>query len=397
MSTENDAVARLANTWRFPTEIRFGVGRIAELARACKRLGMTRPLLVTDPGLAALPMVADAVAGNAAAGLPTTVFSEVKGNPVGRNLEDGVAAFGQGGHDGIVAIGGGSSIDAGKAIGFMVGVGPGRRWQDYAIYGPAWRGADPEGAPPMVAVPTTAGTGSEVGRAAVIIDEETETKKILIHAKMLPGIVIADPALTAGLPPELTAATGMDALAHSLEAYSTLEYHPMSTGIALEAMALIKDWLPVAYRDGGNLVARAHMMAAASMGATAFQKGLGAIHALSHPVGAVYDTHHGLTNAVFMPYVLAFNRPAIADRMGRLAAYLGLATASFEAVMDWVLALRRELEIPHTLAELGVPGDRAREIAEMAAADPCAAENPVPCDAPALRQIFDAAAAGRLD
>ncbi len=397
MSTENDAVARLANTWRFPTEIRFGVGRIAELARACKRLGMTRPLLVTDPGLAALPMVADAVAGNAAAGLPTTVFSEVKGNPVGRNLDDGVAAFGQGGHDGIVAIGGGSSIDAGKAIGFMVGVGPARRWQDYAIHGPAWRGADPQGAPPIVAVPTTAGTGSEVGRAAVIIDPETETKKILIHAKMLPAIVIADPALTAGLPPKLTAATGMDALAHSLEAYSTLEYHPMSTGIALEAMALIKDWLPVAYRDGLNLVARAHMMAAASMGATAFQKGLGAIHALSHPVGAVYDTHHGLTNAVFMPYVLAFNRPAVEARMGRLAAYLGLATASFEAVMDWVLALRRELEIPHTLAELGVPGDRAREIAEMAAADPCAAENPVPCDAPALRRIFDAAAAGRLD
>ncbi len=397
MSTENDAVARLANTWRFPTEIRFGVGRIAELARACKRLGMTRPLLVTDPGLAALSMVKDAVAANAAAGLPTTVFSEVKGNPVGRNLEDGVAAFGQGGHDGIVAIGGGSSIDAGKAIGFMVGVGPARRWQDYAIYGPAWRGANPQGMPPILAVPTTAGTGSEVGRAAVIIDEETETKKILIHAKMLPGIVIADPALTAGLPPKLTAATGMDALAHSLEAYSTLEYHPMSTGIALEAMALIKDWLPVAYRDGGNLVARAHMMAAASMGATAFQKGLGAIHALSHPVGAVYDTHHGLTNAVFMPYVLAFNRPAIEDRIGRLAAYLGLATASFEAVMDWVLALRRELEIPHTLAELGVPGDRAREIAEMAAADPCAAENPVPCDAPALRRIFDAAAAGRLD
>jgi alcohol dehydrogenase class IV len=204
-------------------------------------------------------------------------------------------------------------------------------------------------------------------------------------------------ALTAGLPPKLTAATGMDALAHSLEAYSTLEDHPMSTGIALEAMALIKDWLPVAYRDGGHLVARAHMMAAASMGATAFQKGLGAIHALSHPVGAVYDTHHGLTNAVFMPYVLAFNRPAIEARMGRLAAYLGLATASFEAVMDWVLALRRELEIPHTLADLGVPDDRAREIAEMAAADPCAAENPVPCDAPALRRIFDAAATGRLD
>ncbi len=232
-------------------------------------------------------------------------------------------------------------------------------------------------------------------RAAVIIDEATETKKILLHHTMMPRVVIADPALSVGLPPNITAATGMDALAHCLEAYSTLDYHPFSTGIALEGMRLVKDWLPVAYREPANLTARAHMLAAASMGSTAFQKGLGAIHALSHPVGAVYDTHHGLTNAVFMPYVLAFNRPAIEDRVCRLAAYLGLEP-TFEAVMDWILALRRELEIPHTLVDLGVPGDRAGEIAEMAMADPCAAENPVALDVPGLRRIFDDTAAGRL-
>ncbi|MFQ5955798.1 MAG: iron-containing alcohol dehydrogenase [Kiloniellales bacterium] len=390
-----DDVARLDSVWRYPTEIRFGVGRIAELAKACRTLGMTRPLLVTDPGLAVLPAVADAVAANRDAGVPTAVFSGIKGNPTGGNVEAGVRAFRDGGHDGIVALGGGSSLDAGKTIAFMAGQT--RRWEDYALDGPAWRQADPTGVPPIVAVPTTAGTGSEVGRAAVIVDEATETKKILLHPKMLPGIVIADPALTVGLPPHLTAATGMDALAHCLEAYSTTEFHPMSTGIALEGMRLIKAWLPEAYRDGRNLTARAHMMAAASMGATAFQKGLGAIHALSHPVGAVYDTHHGLTNAVFMPYVLAFNRPAVEARMGRLAAYLDLPAASFDAVMDWVLTLRRQLDVPHTLAELGVPDNRAAEIARMAAADPCAAENPVELDVMSLRRIFDAAMAGRLD
>ncbi len=395
MTDGTDEIAALDSVWRYPTEIRFGVGRIAQLAKACRSLGMTRPLMVTDPGLAALPVVADACAANADAGVATAVFSGVKGNPTGENVEAGVRAYRDGGHDGVVSLGGGSSLDAGKTIAFMVGQT--RPWQDYALGGPAWRRAEAAGVPPIVAIPTTAGTGSEVGRAAVIVDQASETKKILLHPTMMAGIVIEDPALTLGLPPGLTAATGMDALAHCLEAYSTLEFHPMSTGIALEGMRLIKAWLPEAYRDGGNLEARAHMMAAASMGATAFQKGLGAIHALSHPVGAVYDTHHGLTNAVFMPYVLAFNRPAVEARMGRLAAYLDLAERSFDAVMDWVLALRRELDIPHTLDGLGVPDDRAAEIAEMAAADPCAAENPVALDVSSLRRIFDAAMTGRLD
>jgi alcohol dehydrogenase class IV len=305
-----------------------------------------------------------------------------------------VRVYRDGGHDGIIALGGGSALDAGKVIGFAAGQS--RPWVDYAVFGPASGEADPATVPPIIAIATTAGTGSEVGRAAVIVDEASETKKILLHPKMLPRVVIADPALTVGLPPPLTAATGMDALAHCLEAYCTLEYHPMSTGIALEGMRLVKTWLPVAHRDGTDLAARAHMLAAAAMGAIAFQKGLGAIHALSHPVGAVYDTHHGLTNAVFMPYVLAFNRPAIEDRIVRLAAYLGLPVARFEAVLDWVLALRRELGIPHTLAELGVPDERAQDLARMAAADPCAAENPVPLDVPALRRLLDDAWAGRI-
>jgi alcohol dehydrogenase class IV len=394
MTAETDDVAQLTNTWRYPTEIRFGVGRIAELAEACTALGIARPLMVTDPGLARLPMVTDALAANQAAGLPTALFSDIKGNPVGRNVEAGVRALRDGRHDGVIAIGGGSALDAGKAIGFAAGQA--RPWVDYAVDGPAAEQADPTTVPPIVAIATTAGTGSEVGRAAVIVDEASETKKILIHPTLLPRIVIADPALTVGLPPSITAATGMDALAHCLEAYCTLEFHPMSTGIALEGMRLVKDWLPVAYRDGTDLEARAHMLAAASLGATAFQKGLGAIHALSHPVGAVYDTHHGLTNAVFMPYVLAFNRPAIEDRICRLAAYLELPAASFAAVMDWVLALRHDLDVPHKLAELGVPDGRIGDLARMAALDPCAPENPVPLDVPALRRLLDDAWAGRL-
>jgi alcohol dehydrogenase class IV len=294
----------------------------------------------------------------------------------------------------VIAWGGGSALDAGKAIALMAG-------QTAPIWDFTERGGSSaqSGAgviAPVIAVPTTAGTGSEVGRAAVIADEETHTKKIVFHAAMMPKAVIADPALTVGLPANLTAATGMDALAHSLEAYSAPGYHPMADGIALEGMRLVKEWLPVAVEDGVNLVARAHMMAAASMGATAFQKGLGAIHSLSHPVGGIYDTHHGLTNAVFMPYVLAFNRPAIEQRMTRLAAYLGLAEASFEAVMDWVLALRRAFDIPHTAMELGVEAARLDELSEMAAADPTAPTNPVPAGAAEMRAILEAAMAGEV-
>ncbi len=385
----------LTSTWSYPTQIRFGPGRIAELPRACKSLGMSRPLLVTDPGLAALPMIAEAVAANDAAGLPTSVFSDVKPNPVGRNVEDGVAAFRAGGHDGVVAFGGGSGLDAAKAIAFMSGQD--RPIWDFEDVGSNWKRADPAGIAPIVAVPTTAGTGSEVGRASVILQEETHTKRIIFHPKILPGIVISDPELTLGLPAHITAATGMDALAHCLEAYCAPGFHPMGEGIAVEGLRLVKDWLPAAVEDGGNLAARAHMLAAASMGATAFQKGLGAIHSLSHPIGAIYDTHHGLTNAVVMPYVLAFNRPAVADKMDRLAAWLDLAQPSFEAVQDWILGLRSALSIPHSLREIGVDDDRIEEIAEMAAVDPTAPTNPLPLDPQNLRAMMENALEGRVD
>jgi alcohol dehydrogenase class IV len=393
MTMANDAAA-LRGNWNYPTSVRFGVGRIAELPDACKQLGFERPLLVTDPGLAKLAMIQDAIARNKEAGLPTGLFSDIKSNPVARNVEDGLKAFREGGYDGIIAFGGGSGLDAAKTIAFMAGQK--RPMWDFEDIGDNWMLADPNGIVATIAVPTTSGTGSEVGRASVITNEATHTKKVIFHPKMLPSIVISDPALTVGLPPHVTAATGMDALAHCLEAYCAPGYHPMAEGIAVEGMRLVKEWLPIAVKDGKNLAARAHMMAAASMGATAFQKGLGAIHALSHPVGAVYDTHHGLTNAVVMPYVLEFNRQAIDEKMMRLAAWLGLPSPSFKAVMNWVLILRKEIGIPHTLKDIGVGSDRIDELSEMAAVDPTAGGNPVPAGVPEMKKMFIASIEGRL-
>jgi len=392
----NEDDTELRAIWRYPTDVYFGAGRIAELADICKSLGMTRPLLVTDPGLASLPMIEDAVARTMAAGLATIVFSDIKSNPVERNIRDGAAAFRAGDHDGIIAFGGGSGLDSGKAIALIARQDRIPLW-DFDVMSANFERDRVVDLPPIVAVPTTAGTGSEVGRAALVTDEESHTKRILIHPALLPDAVVADPELTVGLPPQITAATGMDALAHNLEAFCSMaEYHPMADGIALEGMRLIKEWLPVAYRDGGNLTARAHMMAAASMGATAFQKGLGAIHALSHPVGALLDVHHGLANAVFMPYVLAFNRPAIEDKMMRLARYLDLPATSFAGVLNWVVALRRTLDLPHTADALGVDADNIDALAALAAADPTAPDNPVPLDEAALRHIYENAIEGRL-
>lgn len=384
----------LKGNWNYPTTIRFGAGRIAELPDACRELGIARPLLVTDPGLAQLPMVQQAIAHNEQAGVPTGLFSDIKPNPVGKNVDDGVRAYRDGGHDGVIAYGGGSALDAGKAIAFMSGQT--RPMWDFEDIGDNWKAASAGGIAPIIGVPTTAGTGSEVGRAAVFLQETSATKKIIFHPKMLPSIVIEDPALTVGLPPHITAGTGMDALAHCLEAYCVPAYHPMAEGIAVEGMRLVKEWLPVAVRDGSNITARAHMMVAATMGAAAFQKGLGAIHALSHPVGALYDTHHGMTNAVVMPYVLAFNRDAIEGKLARLAAWLQLPKPSFQAVMDWVLRLRDEIGIVHTLADLGVGADRLEELAQMAALDPTAGGNPVPVGVPELRSMFVSALEGRL-
>ena len=384
----------LTGNWNYPTAMRFGPGRVRELSDACKSLAMARPLLVTDPGLRGLPMVSNAIADNNAAGIPTTLFADIKGNPVGRNVEDGVAAYKAAHCDGVIAFGGGSAMDAAKAIALMVGQS--RPMWDFEDREDWWTRVDEAGIAPIIALPTTAGTGSEVGRASVITDEETHLKKIIFHPKMVPSIVISDPELTIGLPKHITAWTGMDALAHCLEAYCAPGYHPMADGIALEGMRLIKDWLPTAVEDGTNLAARAHMLVAATMGATAFQKGLGAIHALSHPIGAVHDKHHGLTNAVVMPYVLDFNRPAIADRLSALARYLDLPNPSFDAIMSWVLDLRSRLEIEHTLADLGIGEEHVDELTPMAAIDPSCGGNPIPVGEPELRQMFLAAIHGEL-
>ncbi len=383
----------LRGNWNYPTLVRFGPGRIAELPAACRQLGMTRALLVTDPGLAKLPIVARATAINDEAGLPTAVFADVRANPVARNVDDGVAAFRAHGADGVVAFGGGSALDVGKAIALMVGQT--RPIWDFEDRDDWYTRVNVAGMAPCVAVPTTAGTGSEVGRVSVVVDESTHVKKLIFHPKMQPAIVIDDPELTLGLPPGLTAATGMDALSHNLEAYCAPGFHPMADGIALEGMRLIKEWLPAAVKDGTNLAARAYMMVASTMGATAFQKGLGAMHALSHPIGANFDTHHGRTNAVVMPYVLLFNRGAIEDKLVRLARYIGLAPTS-SAVVDWVLELRRTIGIEHTLKDLGVGAEHAGRIAVEAAKDPSAPTNPVPLDAPKLERLFRDAAEGVL-
>jgi alcohol dehydrogenase len=385
--------ARITANWSYPTAIRFGPGRIAELPDACAAAGISRPLLVTDAGLAKLDITARAMKLLADAGLSPGLFADVQPNPVERNVVDGIAALRAGKHDGVVAFGGGSGLDTGKLVAFMVGQT--RPVWDFEDIGDWWTRANPDGIMPIVAVPTTAGTGSEVGRAGVVTDEATHTKKVIFHPKMMPKVVICDPELTVGMPPAITAGTGMDALAHCLEAYCSPGYHPMADGIAVEGMRLVFGNLPKAYANGTDIEARAHMMSAAAMGATAFQKGLGAIHSLSHPVGALYNTHHGMTNAVFMPYVLAFNRAAIEDRIARLAAYLGIG-AGFDGFQQAVLDLRERIGVPHRLAGLGVDDSRVETIAEMALVDPTAGGNPVTLTKDAAKRLFAAALGGDL-
>ena len=389
-----DRYASLTANWSYPTAIRFGAGRIAELAAAAKAAGIERPLFVTDPGLAGLPVVATALAVLDKAGVPYAVFSKVDGNPTLANLDDGLAAYRAGGHDGIIAFGGGSAMDIGKTIAFMSGQN--RPVWDFEDREDWWTRANEAGIAPIVAVPTTAGTGSEVGRASVITDPADHTKKIIFHPKMQPKIVIEDPELTVGLPPKITAWTGMDALSHSLEAWSSPFFHPQSAGIALEGIRLVKDWLPVAVKDGANLDARSYMLIASSMGAVAFQKGLGAMHAMSHPCSSLRGTHHGLTNAVVMPYVLKHNVAAIDAKLAALARYLDLPGQSAASVLDWVLALRSELGIPHTLKEIGVDESVLPEAAKMAEHDPSNGGNPVPLKAADFEGLFRRAIDGTL-
>ncbi|MDI7863748.1 iron-containing alcohol dehydrogenase [Rhizobiaceae bacterium n13] len=360
--------------WSYPTAVKMGAGRIKELADACKALGIRKPLLVTDRGLASMAITQNALDILDAAGLGRAIFADVDPNPNEKNLDAGVKAFKAGGHDGVVAFGGGSGLDLGKAVAFMAGQS--RPVWDFEDIGDWWTRASVEGIAPIVAVPTTAGTGSEVGRASVITNSETHVKKIIFHPKFLPGIVICDPELTVGMPKVITAGTGMDAFAHCLEAYSSPFYHPMSQGIALEGMRLVKEFLPRAYTDGTDIEARTNMMAAAAMGAVAFQKGLGAIHSLSHPIGAVYNTHHGMTNAVVMPPVLRFNRPAIEGKIAQAAAYLGIS-GGFDGFYDYVLSLRTELGVPENLTAMGIKPDRIDELTAMAIEDPSCGGNPV--------------------
>jgi alcohol dehydrogenase class IV len=383
----------LTGNWNYPTTVKFGVGRIKELAAHTKAAGIKTPLLVTDPVLAKLPMIQAAVDLLAAEGCAAVVFSGIKPNPIAANVADGIQVLRHGGHDGVIAFGGGSALDAGKVIAFMAGQT--RPMWDFEDVGDWWTRADPKGILPIIAVPTTAGTGSEVGRAGVITDAATHTKKVIFHPLMLPKVVICDPALTVGMPAMITAGTGMDAFAHCLEAYCGLAYHPMADGIAVEGMRLVKDNLLKAFTDGSDLEARGHMMSAAAMGATAFQKGLGAIHALSHPVGSLYDTHHGMTNAVFMPYVLHFNRRAIEPKIERVAAYLGLKP-SFTAFLDYVLQLRSDLGVPHTLTGLNVDDKKFDLMSDMSPKDPTAGGNPVRLDKDASLKLFKATLKGKL-
>ena len=379
--------------WSIPTSVRFGAGRISELADACQVAGISRPLLVTDAGLAKLDITTQAMSVLSRGGLAPEIYSDVQPNPVGANLEAGIAAFRSGGHDGVVAFGGGSGLDLGKLIAFMAGQT--RPVWDFEDIGDYWTRADNDAIAPIVAVPTTAGTGSEVGRAGVITHEESHTKKVVFHPKMMPAIVICDPELTVGMPPVITAGTGMDALAHCVEAYCAPGYHPMAEGIAVEGIRLVFENLPKAVADGADIDARAHMMSAAAMGATAFQKGLGAIHSLSHPVGALYNTHHGMTNAVFMPYVLEFNRTAIEGKVDRLAAWLGMGEG-FEGFLQAVLDLREAISVPHTLDGLGVYDQQIDMIAEMAIVDPTAGGNPVELTVDGAKAIFRAALSGSV-
>jgi 4-hydroxybutyrate dehydrogenase len=364
----------LVGNWSYPTAIRFGAGRISEIADACRSTGMTNPLLVTDRGLADMEITQNTLDLLKKDSFSGAMFAEVDPNPTDTNVAAGLEVYRAGNHDGVIAFGGGSGLDLAKVLAFMSGQT--RPLWDFEDVGDWWTRADPDGIDPIVAVPTTAGTGSEVGRASIITNSTEHSKKIIFHPKMLPSVVICDPELTVGMPQFLTAGTGLDAFAHCVEAFCSPHYHPMSQGIALEGMRLVQTYLPRAYADGTDIEARAHMMAAASMGATAFQKGLGAIHALSHPIGAVHHTHHGTTNAVVMPPVLRFNQPKIEGVLGQAADYLGIK-GDFEGFYDYVINLNNSMNIPKNLTDFGVIDPDLNALTKSALEDPSTGGNPV--------------------
>ena len=361
--------------WNYPTTMWVGENRINDIAQACNNLGITKPLLVTDRGLAQAEILKKTLSILDNNNLSVELYSNVVGNPTGTNVTDGVNYFNKNNCDGVIAFGGGSGLDVGKAIAFMSAQNL-PLW-DFEDVGDNWTKANSEKIAPIIAVPTTAGTGSETGRASVILNEETGIKNIIFHPKFLPSIVILDPILTLDLPAKITAATGMDALAHNLEAYCAPGYHPMADGIALEGMRLINEWLLEAVNNGSNIEARQNMLTAASMGSTAFQKGLGAIHSLSHPVNALNNVHHGLSNAIFMPYVLTFNKDVIEQKIIKICDYLELKDRSFIGFVNWILDLRKKLDIPHKLSEVINEKDFDLDrLSKMALVDPSTAGNP---------------------
>lgn len=381
-----------AGDWSLPTSIRFGPGRVRELPDVIDLLAIDRPLLVTDQALATLPMIGDVVSLLRDAGIDVGVYSGVQGNPTLDNVNGGLTMLREEDRDGVIAIGGGSALDAAKTIAMMAEQ-RGLLWE-YAGDDEAWMRINPRAMFPVIAIPTTAGTGSEVGRAAVILDEETHSKRIVWHPGMMPVMVISDPELTVGLPPNLTAWTGVDAMVHALEAYCSPAYHPIAEGIAIEAIRRVVHWLPTAVADGDNIEARGNMLVAASMGATAFQKGLGSVHSISHVVGALYDTHHGLTNAIVLPYGLRQNLPACGDKLAHLGTVLGLEDASAEGFIRHMDEFLFGLDIPSSLGAIEVDAERATEIGRLALEDPTAETNAMPLDAALLERLFLAAQAG---
>ena len=384
----------LIANWNYPNNVSVGAKRVNELPMACKHLRMQSPLLITDPGLAELPMVHQAVSRCNEADLRCGLFSKIQGNPTGQNVSDGVDAYRAGCHDGVIAFGGGSALDAAKAVALMVGQD--RPLWDFEDIGDNWTRVNESGIVSVVAVPTTAGTGSEVGRAAVITDTKHQIKRIIFHPKMLPSRVILDPELTLGLPEKITAATGMDALSHNLEAFCSPYYHPMADGIAMEGIRLVKDYLPRAVADGDNLEARTQMLVASLMGATAFQKGLGGMHAIAHSLGAIYGAHHGLLNAILMPYIVKANQELIEERIERLGRYLLLKDPGFSGFLNWILELRSDLGIPHDLSAIDIDTAMAARIGKMSAIDPAAGGNPITFSAESYTEIFCNAVNGKL-
>jgi len=368
-------MSEINNTnWNYPTPIWFGLNRTAEIKLALKELSISKPLIVTDPQFSENENFKKMIEHLSKDSIQFSIFTDIKGNPTGKNVSDGVLKFNADANDGVIAIGGGSALDAGKAIAFMS-----KQKENLWFFedvGDNWTKAIIKDMPKVIAIPTTAGTGSETGRASLIVDEDTYTKKIIFHPSILPDLVILDPELTISLPAHLTAATGMDALAHCLEAYCSEVYHPMAHGIAVEGVRIIKNNLVDAFKDPENLFARSQMLVSSPMGSTAFQKGLGAIHSLSHPINAIHDLHHGLTNAIFMPYVIKFNQSVIEEKMERLSKYIELKNQSFDGFLEWILDLRKQLLIPHTLKELNVKFDFDK-LSKMALVDPSTPTNPI--------------------